>query len=561
MISQNEKLCSHTRMGTFFVPEVDCDSVVNPETIEICSTNLAIDASPIPSLVVSGAWSRGFLPIESQRDDESNLRCKQLKLMAPSQQCVFLSIPENSSPLGLTLRKTPSFVNLVETMLSHASIPSSECRKEGIDAGAQQTPGKSKASNFSASLLRIGSWERASRFEGELVAKCYYAKRKLVWEVLDSGLKNKIELPWSDIASLKATFNEGGPETLEIELSGQPLFFQEMNPQPRKHTLWKAAADFTGGQASTCRRHFLQFPQGTLQKHYEKLLKSDERLSLLSKKPYPTLDSPFFGHKEVGDQNLSCHQLFGIEEQSSNLLKRSFDQATTNDYSEHSQSFTISRTSPVLQQLSKLELPIAFSETASPSSVIDLSSVEERVGSPFWRATFAGAGNHMDQIASSVSIANMFPSVFGSVLPSVPDFGTSITTRHYPCMKKKTADNTRVEISDTNISVLGLDQSYSNAKLNCDGSTINPGSIFQISEIQTDWNLVFPIGSRSKVGNNSEIDGYLSYGFSFPEESSRQVSGKCSNLFENISSSVPFPLFFVEDPASTDEIGEVMGQV
>ncbi|PNX98201.1 hypothetical protein L195_g021443, partial [Trifolium pratense] len=30
-----------------------------------------------------------------------------------------------------------------------------------------------------------------SRYEGDLVAKCYFAKHKLVWEVLDSGLKHK----------------------------------------------------------------------------------------------------------------------------------------------------------------------------------------------------------------------------------------------------------------------------------------------------------------------------------------------------------------------------------
>jgi hypothetical protein len=32
----------------------------------------------------------------------------------------------------------------------------------------------------------------ASRYVGALVAKCYYAKRKLIWEVLDSGLKSKM---------------------------------------------------------------------------------------------------------------------------------------------------------------------------------------------------------------------------------------------------------------------------------------------------------------------------------------------------------------------------------
>lgn len=35
-----------------------------------------------------------------------------------------------------------------------------------------------------------------------------------------------------------------------LQLARQPLFFRETNPQPRKHTLWQATADFTDGQAS-----------------------------------------------------------------------------------------------------------------------------------------------------------------------------------------------------------------------------------------------------------------------------------------------------------------------
>ncbi|KAD2806135.1 hypothetical protein E3N88_39512 [Mikania micrantha] len=46
---------------------------------------------------------------------------------------------------------------------------------------------------------------------GDLVAKCYFAKHKLVWEDLDGGLKKKIEIQWSDIISLKATYPDDGP--------------------------------------------------------------------------------------------------------------------------------------------------------------------------------------------------------------------------------------------------------------------------------------------------------------------------------------------------------------
>lgn len=55
-----------------------------------------------------------------------------------------------------------------------------------------------------------------SRYEGDLVAKCYFAKRKLVWEILDGGLKSKIEIQWSDITALKANAPEDSPGTLDI---------------------------------------------------------------------------------------------------------------------------------------------------------------------------------------------------------------------------------------------------------------------------------------------------------------------------------------------------------
>ena len=35
-----------------------------------------------------------------------------------------------------------------------------------------------------------------------------------------------------------------------LKLARPPLFFKETDPQPRKHTLWQAASDFTDGQAS-----------------------------------------------------------------------------------------------------------------------------------------------------------------------------------------------------------------------------------------------------------------------------------------------------------------------
>lgn len=55
-----------------------------------------------------------------------------------------------------------------------------------------------------------------SRYEGDLVAKCYFAKHKLVWEVLEGGLKSKIEIQWSDITALQADCPDDGHGTLTI---------------------------------------------------------------------------------------------------------------------------------------------------------------------------------------------------------------------------------------------------------------------------------------------------------------------------------------------------------
>ena len=70
------------------------------------------------------------------------------------------------------------------------------------------------------------SVQYVSRYEGDLVAKCYFAKHKLVWEVLEGGLKSKIEIQWSDITALKATCPENGLGTLDVavRLSGRCLF-------------------------------------------------------------------------------------------------------------------------------------------------------------------------------------------------------------------------------------------------------------------------------------------------------------------------------------------------
>ncbi|WVZ82211.1 hypothetical protein U9M48_029498 [Paspalum notatum var. saurae] len=219
------------------------------------------------------------------------------------QQDMYQNVLDEPSPLGLQLKKSPSLLDLIQMRLSQASNAGessmdnsgSEPSKKKDNKSSASTAGERlKASNFPANILKIGTWEYISRYEGDLVAKCYFAKHKLVWEVLEGGLKSKIEIQWSDITALKATCPENGQGTLDVVLARPPLFFKETDPQPRKHTLWQATSDFTGGQASMNRRHFLQCPSTLLSKNFEKLIQCDQRLYQLSQQPDIMLDSPLF---------------------------------------------------------------------------------------------------------------------------------------------------------------------------------------------------------------------------------------------------------------------------
>ncbi|KAL9667356.1 hypothetical protein QQ045_001710 [Rhodiola kirilowii] len=209
----------------------------------------------------------------------------------------------SSSPLGLTLRKTPSLLTMFESKLFKDEKGSRRATGENctrkIDIPLTKTNEHSyeklKASNFGASFLKIGKWQRVKRFEGDLVVKCYFAKKKLVWEVLEGALKSKIEIQWCDIMGIRAVTHEPDqPGILEIELSQPPMFYHESDPKPKKHTSWQPCADFTGGQALSIRRHYVTFPPGMLDRHYEKLLQCDVRLSELSQRTFPTIESPYF---------------------------------------------------------------------------------------------------------------------------------------------------------------------------------------------------------------------------------------------------------------------------
>ncbi|KAL4354001.1 hypothetical protein GQ457_06G021590 [Hibiscus cannabinus] len=214
---------------------------------------------------------------------------------------------ENLPDLGLKLSKTPALLKKVEKLLSQKGtrINGEDASAEGTSTETDKQPEKKlKAHSMNISLLRIGSWQMVSRNDADLVAKFYFAKKKMVWEHLEKGLKKKIEFQWSDILSLRAVLNQGPSAILEIELTQPPLFYHEREPQPKKHTQWRPDTDFTGLQASSYRRHYLEFLPGVLDEQLDKLLNHDSRLSTLIQQGFPVLDSPFFTNPRFGHFSL-----------------------------------------------------------------------------------------------------------------------------------------------------------------------------------------------------------------------------------------------------------------
>lgn len=61
------------------------------------------------------------------------------------------------------------------------------------------------------------------------------------------------------------------------------------------------------------RQHFLQCPQGLLNKHFEKLIQCDSRLNFLSQQPEIVLGSPYFEPRMSGFTTFEQASICGME--------------------------------------------------------------------------------------------------------------------------------------------------------------------------------------------------------------------------------------------------------
>ncbi|XP_057735373.1 uncharacterized protein LOC130950799 [Arachis stenosperma] len=241
-----------------------------------------------------------------EREEHEHDELKELAELPPS--------------LRLTLTITPSLVQEIEEKVNGGSVyddvveirtsspsPSSPCHEPLIN----KVENKLKAVHLPVCSLAIGCYLIEAQYPAHLVAKFYFSKRKLVWEILDKGLKHKIEIQWENISAIQASIQENKPGHLEIELDRVPFFYGETTPQPKKHTVWSASPDFTGGYASKYRRHSLQFPPGVLDQHYVKLLQLDRRLLELSGTPFPRFKSCYFDSYLEDEETAATHIRFG----------------------------------------------------------------------------------------------------------------------------------------------------------------------------------------------------------------------------------------------------------
>ncbi|KAF8084454.1 hypothetical protein N665_0716s0004 [Sinapis alba] len=224
-------------------------------------------------------------------------------------------------PLNLLFTPTPELIALIETKLQqdYSSPHQQNCHyttEQPKTLTRSETPKnheKPKAVNSQIYKITIGQWTHMRVYPDDIKAKFYFAKRKIIWEILDdietetevARLKRKIEIQWSDVLSFRATFNSHDKTgILQVELGKCPKFFIETNPQAGKHTQWKMDQDFTLNQsASIYRRHTLHFFPGDLLKTLEKLESGDSFWSKLAKVSFPTLQSLYFDIGFGDDRN------------------------------------------------------------------------------------------------------------------------------------------------------------------------------------------------------------------------------------------------------------------
>lgn len=188
--------------------------------------------------------------------------------------------PSTASPCGFSaLGRDHSgaagivnFSDMLTSCLKNGATASSQCENVGaLDIS------KLTAVSFAAMRLEIGSWQFIAKTKDAVSATCCYTQRQLSWQLAEAGQKNKIELQWDDITSLRVTPMGPATELLEVDVQSAPALYQETSP-----AVWQRCHDFTGGEASCLRTQKVLFPANTVMNLLQDLVLREPRLAKLT---------------------------------------------------------------------------------------------------------------------------------------------------------------------------------------------------------------------------------------------------------------------------------------
>ncbi|GJW47151.1 hypothetical protein Tco_0078797 [Tanacetum coccineum] len=220
---------------------------------------------------------------------------RRTELGEPSNR-IIVNPQLEKAPIGLSLRKSTSLLKHIEVTLN-------------------------KQSNQQNTKLKCcGSIRKKRRIK---VVKFHYRREACVGVFLMGLILNsRWIIPWSlRYLPSNAVFDDDR-RTYRIrgnifsQLSQPPELWNECNYIAKTHTQWeKTTDDFTGGQASICRRHTVLCPPGVLNEPFRNLLESDDQLHSLKQQPFP-IYSPFFYHQCVHASS-SIPVLYGENHQAS----------------------------------------------------------------------------------------------------------------------------------------------------------------------------------------------------------------------------------------------------
>lgn len=141
--------------------------------------------------------------------------------------------------------------------------------------------------------LKLGSWQKTSKYGGDLVATFSFAEKKLVWELASERSLFKMELPFSSLMGLDFQLLRNGILVLGVATKCAPQFYR-YPILPNQTCEWYSCPDFTAGYAFNTRLHTVFFAPGAFSIPFDMLLRHSPHLQTLSEAGLPVSEQPEF---------------------------------------------------------------------------------------------------------------------------------------------------------------------------------------------------------------------------------------------------------------------------